>query len=1068
MFKEVSTDLAFPQREKQIMEFWRENDTFKKSMLNREGCPAFVFYEGPPTANGMPTIAHTIARTMKDLVCRYKTMMGYYVGRKAGWDTHGLPVELEIEKELGISGKKQIEDYGIEKFNQKCKKSVFKYVKEWHELTERIGYWLDLENPYITLTNDYIESVWWSLKRFWEAGLLYQAHKVVPYCARCGTPLSSHEVAQGYTSVKDPSVFVKMQLKSPQPPLQGGEGTDEENTYLLVWTTTPWTLPSNAAVAVGDKYSYVAVEVDGEILILAEELLSSVFDDAPKVIRKMKGSELVGESYKPLFEFVETSKKAHYVVAGDFVTLKEGTGIVHMAPAFGQDDYEMSKLHDLPVIQPVDLDGRFTEEVTPWAGMFVKDADPGIMEDLKERGLLFKEELYEHDYPFCWRCDSPLLYYARSSWFIRTTSYKDKMIEENQKINWYPEHVKDGLFGNWLENNIDWAVGRERYWGTPLNIWICTECDKQQSVGGIEELKQLGQDVPDDIELHRPYIDNVILTCPACGSDMRRVPEVIDCWFDAGSMHTGQWHYPFENEELFKQNFPGDFICEAIDQTRGWFYNLLATSTFLYGQTSYKNCLVVEHVLGPDGKKMSKSKGNRIEPDEILEPYGADALRWHFSISPPWTRRPLSKEAVEEVIKKFMGTLHNVYSFFVLYANIDGVNPLEYDMPVSDRPVIDRWIMSLFHGMIDTVRKNMDEYQISRATRAIASFVDDLSNWYVRRCRDRYWGAEMDSDKIAAYTTLYEVLVGVSKLISPFTPFMAEEIYQNLARSVDSSAPESVHLCDYPVPMLELVDEKLEADMAYVRQVVVLARAARNSAGIKTRQPISRMLINAKTDEEKQAVEQLKELIIDEINVKSVEFADDMDQFVSFVVKPIFSLIGRKYGKLVPKIVAGLSQRDSEDAKAELESDGVIKLHVDGETVELLPEEVEIIAQNKEGYLTETEGEISVALSTELSKELIQEGFAREIINKVQFTRKEKDFNVIDRISSAVFSTPDVIEAIEKYREYIGNETLSTEIVSTPMTDPAMAVQIAQDPNFKEWNINGEQAFIKIKRIGGS
>jgi isoleucyl-tRNA synthetase len=819
------------------------------------------------------------------------------------------------------------------------------------------------------------------------------------------------------------------------------------------------------AVAVGEDYIYVAVENDGsagilpasgEILILAEELLSSVFETAPKVIKKMKGAELVGRSYEPLFNFAKPDKKAHYVVAGDFVTLKEGTGIVHMAPAFGQDDYEMSKVHDLPMLQPVDTDGRFTEEVTPWAGLFVKDADPGITQDLKERGLLFKEELYEHDYPFCWRCDSPLLYYARSSWFIKTTSYKNKMIEENQKINWYPEHVKDGLFGNWLENNVDWAIGRERYWGTPLNIWICTECGKQQSVGSIEELKQLGRDVPDDIELHKPHIDAVILTCPACSSDMRRVPEVIDCWFDAGSMHTGQWHYPFENEEQFKQSFPADFICEAIDQTRGWFYNLLATSTFLYGQTAYKNCLVVEHVLGPDGKKMSKSKGNRIEPNEILEPYGADALRWHFSISPPWTRRPLSKEAIEEVIKKFMGTLHNVYGFFVLYANIDNMNPTEYTMPVTDRPVMDRWIMSLFHELVQMVRENMEAYQISRATRAIASFVDDLSNWYVRRCRDRYWGPETDDDKIAAYKTLYEVLLGISKLIAPYTPFIAEEIYQNLARSADGNAPESVHICDYPVSVPELIDKKLETDMAYVRQVVVLARSARNSAGIKTRQPLSRMIVSARTDEEKQAVERLKDLIIDEINVKSIEFADDMDQFVSFVVRPVFSLIGRKYGKLVPKVVDSLSQRDPADAKAELERDGAIKLDVAGETVELLPEEVEINTQDKEGYVTGTEGELFVALSTELSEELRQEGFAREIVNKVQFMRKEADFNVIDRIKLYIKSTDVVHETVENYREYIMSETLSRELVTQP----------GAEFYTKEWSINGEEAVIGIEQIG--
>ena len=1043
MFKKVSTELAFPQREKRILEFWRENDTFKKSLSNREGCPPFVFYEGPPTANGMPHIGHALACVMKDLVCRYRTMTGHYVGRKAGWDTHGLPVELEVEKELGISGKKQIEEYGIEKFNQKCKDSVFQYVKEWNNLTEKIGYWLDLDNPYITLTNDYIESVWWSLKQFWEAGLLYRAHKVVPYCARCGTPLSSHEVAQGYEAVEDPSIFVKLRL------------LDEENTYLLIWTTTPWTLPSNVSVAVGGKYTYVAVESDGETLILAEELLNKVFESTPKIIRKMTGAELVGKSYEPLFDFVKPEKKAHYVIAGDFVTMKEGTGIVHMAPAFGQDDYEMSRVHDLPIVQPVDLDGKFTAEVTPWAGMFVKDADPGITQDLKERGLVFKEEMYLHDYPFCWRCDSPLLYYARGSWFIKTTSYKDKMIEENRKMNWYPEHVKDGLFGNWLENNVDWAISRDRYWGTPLNIWVCPECNREQSIGSIEELKQLGEDVPDDIELHKPYIDAVVVPCPSCDSHMRRTPEVIDCWFDAGSMHTGQWHYPMENEESFKQSFPADFICEAIDQTRGWFYSLLSTATFLYGETSYKNCLVVEHVLGADGRKMSKSKGNRIDPDEILDAHGADALRWYISISPAWTRRPLSKELVEEVVKKFMGTLHNVYSFFVLYANIDNVNPTEYTMPVADRPDIDRWIMSVFNGLVKTVRENMDAYQISRATRAIDAFVDSLSNWYVRRCRDRYWGAEMDDDKIAAYKTLYEVLVELSKLISPFVPFIAEEIYQNLVRSVDSDAPESVHLCDCPVSAPELIDEELEADMNYVRQLVVLARAARNRAGIKTRQPLSRLVVSARTDEEKRAVERLEDLIVDEINVKSIEFADDLDQYVGFELKPVFNLIGRKYGKLVPKIVQSLAQRDHADAKAELERDDILKLEIDGETVELLPEEIDISIQDKEGYVTETERELFVALATELSNELIQEGFAREIVNKVQFMRKEADFNVVDRIKLYVKSTDVVHKVMESHRGYIMSETLSRELIEEP----------GASTYTKEWTINGEKAVVGVEQI---
>ncbi|MGQ9609044.1 MAG: isoleucine--tRNA ligase [bacterium] len=1043
MFKEVSTELAFAKREQEILKFWNENKIFEKSLMNRENCPKFVFYEGPPTANGMPTIAHTLTRIMKDLVCRYKTMTGHYVLRKAGWDTHGLPVELEIEKELGINGKKQIEEFGVEEFNKKCKESVFRHEREWRKLTERIAFWLDLDHPYITLTNDYIETVWWSLKKFWEAGLLYQAHKVVPYCTRCGTSLSDHEVAQGYKLIKDPSVYVKLRL------------VNEKNTYLLVWTTTPWTLPSNVSVAVGSNYDYVTVEYNGEYIILAEELISSVFDTTPPIVKRMKGSDLVGKTYEPLFNFAKTDKKAHYVISADFVTLKDGTGIVHLAPAFGQDDYEMSKVYDLPVVQLVDLEGKFTPEVEPWAGMFVKDADPYIIEDLKKRSLLIKTDLYEHDYPFCWRCDSPLLYYAKSSWFIKTTSYKDKMIQENQKINWYPDHVKNGIFGNWLENNIDWAISRDRYWGTPLNIWICTSCKKQHSVGSIAELKELGKNVPDNIELHKPYIDTVILTCSECGSDMLRVPEVIDCWFDAGSMHTAQWHYPFENEDIFKQQFPADFICEAIDQTRGWFYSLLATSVFLHGITSYKNCLVVEHVLGPDGKKMSKSKGNRIEPEEILDVYGADALRWYFSSSPPWIRRPLSKPAVEEVVKKFMGTLHNVYSFFVLYANIDEIDPTKYDLPVNERTIIDRWLISKFNNLVKSVRYNMDTYQINRATRAISDFVDDLSNWYVRRCRDRYWGSEMNNDKIAAYKTLYEVLVGLSKLISPYIPFMAEEIYQNLVRSLDKNAKESVHICDYPVCNDTFIDEELENDMDYVRKIVVLARAARNRAGVKTRQPLSRLIISARTDEQRKAVERLKDLIIDEINVKSIEFADDSSQYVSFVLKPVYSAIGKKYGKLVPKIVSELAKLDPANAKSEIDKNGTLKLQLEQETIELSPEEIDITMQDKEGYITEIEGDVFASISTELSKELIQEGFAREIVNKIQFMRKEADFNVVDRIRLYVNSTEIVYDVIKNYKDYITRETLTKELVE--VSNPNMYT--------KEWNINGEKAVIGIEQI---
>lgn len=1046
MFREVSTKFNFPEIEERVLKFWRENDIFRKSLKIREGAPEFVFLEGPPTANGSPGVHHVLSRVMKDVVCRYKTMTGHYVYRKAGWDTHGLPVEIEVEKELGINSKSEIERFGIENFVRKCKESVFRYEEEWRRMTERIGFWIDMDDPYITLTNDYIETLWWILKRFWEAGLLYKGYKVVPYCPRCGTPLSSHEVAQGYRQVEDPSVFVKLKAKG------------EENTYFLVWTTTPWTLPSNAALTVHPDYDYALVERDGERFILAKERIKYVFgDEEVRVVETFKGRELFGREYEPLFRFVEPEERAFYVVTGDFVTLDEGTGIVHTAPAFGQEDYEVAQKFGLPVIQLVDPQGRFTEEVKPWAGMFVKEADPLIIEDLKRRGLLLKAETYLHDYPFCWRCDTPLLYYARSSWFIKTTAFVDKMIEMNEQVNWYPEHIKHGRFGDWLRNNVDWAISRERYWGTPLNIWECESCGKQVCVGSIAELRELGENVPEDIELHRPYIDRVTLRCPDCSGVMRRVPDVVDCWFDSGCAHTAQWHYPFENQDKIEKTIPADFICEAIDQTRGWFYSLLVTSTFLYNKPAYKNVLCLELVLGADGQKMSKSRGNAVDPWEVLNVQGADAIRWYFyTVAPPWARRIFSKEAVTESMRKFLGTLQNVYAFFVLYANIDEINPLEHPIPVQDRPLIDRWIISRFNSLVERVREGMERYQITAAARAIEEFVDDLSNWYVRRSRDRFWGSEMGHDKLSAYRTLYEVLVGLSKLLAPFTPFISEDIYQNLVRSIDPEAPESVHLCDYPVPDRSLIDERLEWEMEVVRGFVELGRAARNRVKIKIRQPLSEIVIGTGSEAEREAVRKLEELILEELNIKRVVFDDDLTRYASVSVKPNFRLLGPKYGARVQSIARALSAADPVGIKRQLDSEGAVEIELeDGEKVRLERNEIDMRFESLEGWSVEVEGNRFVALNTEITEELMLEGLARELVNKIQQMRKEADFNVADRIELYLSSTETVHKAFEVHREYIMGETLSVRVVDRP----------SEGMFVKKWKVNGHPAEIGVKQV---
>ncbi len=1048
MFEEVSSQFTFAEREKQILEFWRENDIFQKSMDVHKGDPPFVFLEGPPFANAPPGVHHVLARIMKDAVCRYKTMTGHYVHRKAGWDTHGLPVEYQVEKQLDIKNKAELEAYGVQNFIEKCKENVFQYEQEWRRMTERIGYWVDLDDAYITLSNDYIESVWWVLRQAWDKELLYQGHKVQPYCYRCGTTLASHEVAQGYQEVSDPSIFVRFPLKN------------RENTYLLVWTTTPWTLPSNVAVAVGEDYDYVSVEEsDGKHLILAKECIPSLFgDEPPQIVENYKGSDLQDWEYEPLFDGGQHPEKSHYIVTGDFVTTTEGSGLVHIAPAFGQDDYEIGQKHGLPLVQLVGPDGRFVPEVKDtWAGEYVKDADPKIIENLDGRGLLFKAAEYTHQYPFCWRCDTPLLYYARESWFIQTTAIRDQMHQHNQQINWYPEHIKDGRFGNWLENNIDWGLSRERYWGTPLPVWVCDDCGHQHCVGSIAELHELGTDVPDNIELHRPYVDDVVLACEKCSGTMHRVQDVIDCWFDSGCAHTAQWHYPFENQEMLEQAYPADFISEAIDQTRGWFYSLLATGTLLYDKPAYKNCLCLELIMGPDGQKMSKSRGNTIDPWTILNEQGADAMRWYmFTATTPWTPRAFKIEGIDEALKRFMGTLQNVYSFFVMYANLEQVDVLRDAPPVSERATIDRWILSRLHTLIDKVRAEMENYHLTNAPRAIEAFVDDLSNWYVRRSRDRFWGAEAGTDKHAAYATLYEVLVSVAKLAAPFVPFWADELYRNLVCSLDDEAPLSVHLAKYPIADAAFKDTQLEADMDFTREVIRMGHAARNRSGIKTRQPLGEITLGGLSDTEKAAVNRLADLIHDELNVKAIGFTESLEAFAQVTLKPNFRVLGPKYGKGVQAIAKAFASADAVALKAELEATGSLQVEVSGEAYTLEPSEVDVQTQNREGFFVEVDAKKFVALSTELTHELTLEGLAREFVNKIQNMRKNADFNVSDRIKLSLSDTSPLLdEAFQAHRDYILRETLTTAVVDTPGEN---AFTLAQ-------KLNGEPATLSVEQV---
>ena len=1024
MLFEKPANTVTPELEEKILKTWEEEKTFQKSVENREGSKKFIFYEGPPTANGTPHPGHVLTKAIKDLIPRYKTMKGYQVPRKAGWDTHGLPVELEVEKQLGLENKQDIEKYGIEKFIKKCRESVFKYEGEWREMVTRGGFWIDMESPYITCENNYIETVWWMLSEIWKKGMLYEGHKIVPYCPRCGTALSSHEVAQGYKEAEDPSVYIKFAL------------SEEENTYFLVWTTTPWTLISNVALAVGKDVDYVKVKLDNEYLILAKALLR-VLDGKGEVVEEFKGESLLGKSYKPLYDFVKPSKKAHFVIEADFVSTEDGTGIVHIAPAFGEDDYRVGRENNLPVIQPVDSEGKFTEEVVPLKGTFVKHADPAIMANLKERNQLFASGTIKHTYPFCWRCSSPLLYYARHSWFVQTTAMKDEILKNNGTITWYPGHIKEGRFLNFLENMIDWAISRDRYWGTPLPIWICNKCEHMHVVDSIATLREMGDNVPEDLELHRPYIDAVKLKCPNCDEySMERVPSVLDCWFDSGAMHTAQWHYPFENKDVFESNFPADWICEAVDQTRGWFYSLLVTSTFLHGVSPYKSVTVLGLICDKNGIKMSKSKGNVLDTMKLFDTYGADAVRWSlYSGTAPWNTRRFYEEAISDAQKRYLGTLQNVYSFFVLYANIENFNPVEYNLPYEERPEIDRWIISRLNSVAGDVSEALDKYEIVRATEKMEKFVDDLSNWYVRRCRRRFWGKISDKDTLYAFTTLYEVLVEFAKITAPFTPFIAEDIYRNLVMRVNKDACESVHLCDFPEPNEKLIDETLQERMELVMKAVRLGRAARNVSELKVRQPLAEMRVTVSNDFEKETMEIMGGLIDEELNVKKVVPVKDLSDLIGYRAKPNFSNIGKgEFRSFMPKIKAHLETANAAIIKNTLEQEGKYSFEADGNTVVLQAADIEIIPEPSTDYEIQTEGTMQIALSKVLTDNLILEGYSREIVNKIQNLRKEQDFEVMDRIKVAYRVTEPsneakIAETFEKFGDYIANETLAIDII---------------------------------------
>ncbi len=1044
MVKEISGRVFYPDLEKNILKFWREKDIFEKSVASRDPEKSFIFYEGPPTANGKPGIHHVLSRTVKDLVCRLRTMQGFRVERKAGWDTHGLPVEIEVEKKLGIQGKDQVVEYGIEKFNQQCRESVFAYKKEWDELTRRIGYWIDLENPYITYTNEYIESVWWIIEQFWKKKLLYIGYKILPYCPRCETPLSSHELSLGYQDVEDPSIYVKMALK------------DEKNTHFLVWTTTPWTLLSNVALALHPDITYVKISHGDEFLILAEDRLGCLDGDY-RIVETYKGSDLADTSYTPIYSFCTTDKKAYYTVLADFVSVEEGTGIVHIAPAFGEDDYVMGQKYDLPVFQPVDKSGRFTDEITQFKGLFVKDADPAILDDLKSRNILYKSEMIKHSYPFCWRCDSPLLYFARKSWYIRTTAIKDELIRDNKKIEWYPKEVGEGRFGEWLENNVDWALSRDRFWGTPLNIWTCESCEYQDCIGSIAELKKRSN-LSNDIDLHRPFIDEVEVRCTKCGNKMMRTPEVIDCWFDSGAMPYGQFHYPFEHKEKFAEHFPAAFIAEGVDQTRGWFYSLLVLGTFLFGESSYKSCLSTEMILDKEGQKMSKSRGNAADPIEILDHEGADALRWYLlTVSPPWVPTRFDREGVREARRKFLDTLVNVYNFYAIYANIDNYEAGSSDIPAEERAEIDRWLLSKLNTMVTQVSDNLERYELTKAARMISFFViEDLSNWYVRRCRRRFWKSEMGHDKLAAYQTLYEVLVTTARLIAPFVPFISEEIFLNL-RSDAQGAPSSVHLAEFPnteTPPCAYSDELLEARMDLVRRIVLLGRSLRNEASLKVRQPLRAITLIAASQKRKSLLEGMEELIKEEINVKEIEFLDDLTSLQIRRAEPNFKSLGPKLGKHMAAASEIIKSFTREQIRR-LEEKGDEFIFIEGHEVSITADDVTLRDENAEGTLIATEGDLTVALDSNLSEELILEGLAREFINRVQNTRKEAGLDVVDRIRIFCKVEGSLADAIETQSEYIRNETLATEINCTGGNGDFQ----------KEWHIGDTSIIIGLSKV---
>jgi isoleucyl-tRNA synthetase len=1050
MYKQVPTSLNFVDREKAVEKFWEDNNIFKKSMEHRKEGETYTFYDGPPTANGKPHIGHVETRTIKDMIPRYRTMKGYMVPRKAGWDTHGLPVELEVEKLLGLDGKEQIEEYGLAPFIDKCKESVWKYKGMWEDFSRTVGFWADMDNPYVTYDDNFIESEWWALKTIWDKGLLYKGFKIVPYCPRCGTPLSSHEVAQGYKAVKERSAIVRFKVKG-------------EDAYFLAWTTTPWTLPSNVALCVNPEETYLKVKAaDGYTYYIAKALADKVLGrlaeegkDAYEVLETYVGKDLEYKEYEPLYKCAgdaaeKQKKKAHFVTCDGYVTMTDGTGIVHIAPAFGEDDSRIGRNYELPFVQFVDGKGDLTAE-TPYAGKFVKDADPLVLKDLDAEGKLFDAPKFEHDYPFCWRCDTPLIYYARESWFIKMTAVKDDLVRNNKTINWIPASIGEGRFGNWLENIQDWGVSRNRYWGTPLNIWEC-ECGHQHSIGSREELyKMSGNEKAKTVEFHRPYIDEITITCPECGKQMKRVPEVIDCWFDSGAMPFAQHHYPFENKDLFEQQFPADFISEAVDQTRGWFYSLLAESTLLFNKAPYKNVIVMGHVQDENGQKMSKSKGNAVDPFNALETYGADAIRWYFyTSSAPWLPKRFSGKAVQEGQRKFMGTLWNTYAFFVLYANIDNFDASKYTLEYDKLPVMDKWLLSKLNSTVAEVDSNLDQYRIPEAAKALQDFVDEMSNWYVRRSRERFWAKGMEQDKINAYMTLYTALVTICKAAAPMIPFMTEDIYQNLVRSNDANAPESIHLCDFPVVNKDHIDKKLEEDMEDVLDAVVMGRACRNEAAIKNRQPISRMYIKSDFT----LSEFYQEIIEDELNVKEVVFTDDVRDFTSYTFKPQLRTVGPKYGKQLGGIQKHLAALDGNAAMDELNADGALKFDVDGVAVELTKDDLLIDMAQKEGYVSQEDNRMTVVLDTNLTPELVEEGFVYEIISKIQTMRKESGFEVTDHIRVSINGNDKLSEIAQKNKEAISGKVLADELTS------GMEYGVS-----KEWNINGENAVIAVERV---